>query len=57
MSKGSTPRPVDQQKYRDNFDRIFRRPLGHMEHKDCGWPFCDCKKECEKVKDDRNTKL
>jgi len=23
MSKGSTPRPVDPQKYKDNYERIF----------------------------------
>jgi hypothetical protein len=60
MSKGSAPRPVHNKTYGENFDRIFRptstnelkhyRPIGHMAHKDCGWPFCDCKKECEKVK-------
>ena len=73
MSKGSIPRPVDQQKYNDNFDRIFRSdevrelfiPVGYMTTPDCGWPFCDCVKVCEKVTDkvnervenDRNTKL
>jgi hypothetical protein len=25
MSKGSSPRPVDQQKFKDNFDKIFPR--------------------------------
>jgi hypothetical protein len=23
MSKGSSPRPVDQQKYKDNYEQIF----------------------------------
>ena len=58
MSKGDTPRPVDRQKYGKNYDRIFRkstpdelkhyRPINHMSTPDCGWPFCGCKKECEK---------
>ena len=25
--KGSAPRPVDQQKFSDNFDRIFKREM------------------------------
>ena len=27
MSKGDSPRPVDAQKYRENWERIFWRPF------------------------------
>lgn len=33
MSKGSGRRPTDEDKFKENFDRIFRKPA-----KDSGWP-------------------
>ena len=50
MSKGSHQRPTDHYTFGQNFDKIFSRPKGYMEHKDCGWPMCTCKEKCEELK-------
>lgn len=34
MSKGSAPRPVDQEKYRDNYEQIFGKKKNDTPHKD-----------------------
>ena len=52
MSKGSTQRPVDKQKFDENFDRIFRKvPKDANLHPSCSEPFCSCMDKCEMMRE------
>ena len=53
MSKGSKQRPTDHYIFEQNYDKIFRTPKDAVQHKDCGFPFCDCKERCEKYEKNR----
>ena len=45
--KGDTYRKVDQQKYAENFDKIFRKvPKYANIHPRCSEPFCSCLERC-----------